>query len=119
MLGTFFGVLGFYKRLQVGQTGLPEDAILLQPGIDRFQRFRIELVEAVSALAPFLHQMGTAQQSQVFRDGRPRNRKRPRNLSGRLSSLPQEIKHSPSGRIREYLKSRFRGIRNRTVSHNA
>ena len=67
---TFFGVLGFDKSLQVGQAGLPEDAILFQPGIHSFQRFRVELVKAVAAFPTFLHQMGAAKQSQMFGDGR-------------------------------------------------
>jgi hypothetical protein len=35
----------------------------------------------------------------MFRDGRPRHRKNPRNLPRRLNALPQKIKHRSSGRI--------------------
>ena len=44
--------------------------------------------------------------------------KSPGNLACRLSSAPEKIKHGSSGRIGQYLKSRFRGICNRTVPHN-
>src|SRR5580765_6238467 len=51
----FFRVLCFHERLQVGQARLPEDAILLQPGINSSQWFWIELVKAVSALSMFIY----------------------------------------------------------------
>jgi len=56
-MGIFFGVLGFDKSLQVDQTGLPENAIMLQPGIDCLERLRVELIESMAAFAPFLHEM--------------------------------------------------------------
>ena len=70
MVRTFFGVLSFDKSLQVGQAGLPKDAILFQPGIDSFQRFRVELIKTVATFPTFLHQMSAAKQSQMFGDGR-------------------------------------------------
>jgi hypothetical protein len=41
----------------------------------------------------------SAQQTQMFRDGRPRYRKNPCDLPRGLNALPQKIKHSSSGRI--------------------
>jgi len=67
---SFFRVLSFDKSLQVGQAGLPEDAILFQPGIHSFQRFRVELVKTVATFPTFLHQMSATKQSQMFGDGR-------------------------------------------------
>ena len=90
IVGGFLRVFSFDKSLQVGQAGLPEDAILFQPGIDSFQRFRIELVKAVATFASFLHQMSATKQAQMFGDGRPRNWKSLGNLSRRLSSAPEE-----------------------------
>src|ERR1700716_202696 len=99
MAHCFFGVLSFYKSLQAGQAGLPEDAILFEPRIDGFQRLWVELVKTVTAFPSFLDQMSAPQQSQVFRNGGARNRKGSRDLSGRLASLPQEIKNGAAGRV--------------------
>src|SRR6266567_2024725 len=37
------GVLFFHKSFQVGQTGAPEAAILLDPGVDGAERFGVQL----------------------------------------------------------------------------
>jgi hypothetical protein len=39
-------------------------------------------------------------------------------VTGGLASLPQQIKHGAAGGIGERLKRGFRGIRNRTVTHD-
>jgi len=59
-------MFGFDKGLQARQVGLPKDAILLQPRIHGLQRLRIELVQPTPPFAFLLHQMGVAQQAQVF-----------------------------------------------------
>src|SRR5947208_9616671 len=40
----FFRVFGLHKSFQAGQIGAPEDTVLLQPGINSFQRPRIQRV---------------------------------------------------------------------------
>ena len=116
---SFPGMLGFDKRLQTVQVGLPENAILLQPRVHRLQRFRIELVQAMPSFTLLLHQVGTAQQAQVFGNRGTRHGKRPGNLSGRLHSLPQQVEYGPARRISQGMESSFRRICNRTVPHNA
>jgi hypothetical protein len=68
---SFFGVFGFYKGFEAGKVCAPELAVLIEPGIYRAQRFGIELVNAVTAFAVFLHQVGAAQETEVFRDRGP------------------------------------------------
>ena len=101
-------MLGFDKGLQARQVGLPEDAILLQPRVHGLQRFRIELVQAMPPFALLLHQMGAAQQAQVFGNRGPRHRKRPRNLPGRLDSLPQQVEYGPARGIGQGVEGSFR-----------
>ena len=64
-------VLGFNKGFQVIQACGPKHAILLDPGIDRAQRLRIKLIDAVAAFAMLAHQMCPAQQAKMFGDSRP------------------------------------------------
>ena len=71
MLRGFFGILRFHKSLQISETALPEDSVLLQPRIHRPQWLGIELVKTMPPFAPFLHQVGAPQQSQMFGDRRP------------------------------------------------
>jgi hypothetical protein len=54
-------VLRFYESLQVVEARCPEHAVLLDPGIDRAQGLRIELVYAMPALAVFTDQVGASQ----------------------------------------------------------
>ena len=54
-------VLRFYESLQVVEARCPEHAVLLDPGIDRAQGLRIELVYAMPAFAVFTDQVGASQ----------------------------------------------------------
>src|SRR5713101_4455945 len=58
MLTAFLRVFGFHKRFQISETALPEDPVILQPGIHGLQGFRVELVQTMPAFAPLLDQMG-------------------------------------------------------------
>jgi hypothetical protein len=51
------GILRLYKALQIAEVYLPEDTILFQPSIHRPERFRVEVVDAMAPLAPFLNQV--------------------------------------------------------------
>jgi hypothetical protein len=116
-MGTFFFVLGFYKGFQACQTGLPENTILFQPQIDGLQRAWIELVKAMTAFTSFFDEMSFTQLTEMFRNGRPRNRKGSRYLTRWQTALPQEVEHGATGGIGQGAE-RFRLICNRSVSHN-
>src|SRR5580704_12615717 len=60
------GVLGFDVGFQAVEVRGPEGAVLLDPGIDRAQRLRIELVDAVTSFAMLANQMCAAQQAEMF-----------------------------------------------------
>lgn len=115
----FSGVFGFDESLQVCQAGAPECAVLLQPGIDRLQRFGVELIDPVPAFAALAYQMSAAQQAQVFGNGGPGYRKCAGNLAGGLASLAQQIENGAAGGIGQGVKCGFRRICNRTVTHTA
>jgi hypothetical protein len=70
------------------------------------------------ALPPLLHQVGAAQQTQMFGDSWPRHWKRPGDLSRRLTTAPQQIQYGPACGIGQGVKSGFSRICNRTVPHN-
>lgn len=80
-------MLCFDKCFQAGQVRTPESAIGFQPSVYCFQWLRIQAINAVSAFATLLHQMRPAQQSQVFGDCRPRDRKSPSDTPSRLATL--------------------------------
>src|ERR1017187_10199074 len=61
-------MFGFDKSFQIVQAGRPEDAVLLDPGINRAERLRIELVNSTAAFAVFADQVCAAQQAQVLGD---------------------------------------------------
>jgi hypothetical protein len=117
------GVFGFDEGFQVIQAGGPEDAVLLDPGVDGAQRFGIEFVDAVAAFAVFANQVSAAQEAQVLGDGWTRDRESFGNLSGGLAAAAQKVKDGAAGRVGKGLERGFgllgAGICNRSVPHNA
>ena len=115
-------MFGFDEGFQIAETGGPEDAVMLDPGIDRPQRFGIELVDAVTALAMLAHQVRAAEQAEMFGDGGTGNGKGAGDLPGGLAATAKKVEDGPAGRIGEGLKGDFRvssgRICNRSVTHN-
>src|ERR1700722_10336011 len=89
----------FHKGLQASEIRLPEHSISAEPGIDGSQWSRIQLVIAVPTLTALLHQMGASQQTQVFRNRRSRDGKRPSDASSRQTALPQKVQHGATGGV--------------------
>jgi hypothetical protein len=83
-----FRMLSFYKSLQAIQVCLPETPVAAQPRIHRLQRHGIQPVDAMSSLAPLLHQLRASQHSQMFRYRWPRHGKGSCNLPRWQASLP-------------------------------
>ena len=100
-------MLGFDKCFQVVQAGCPEDAVLLDPGVDGAERFGIELVNAVTAFAMLADQMRAAQQAQVLGDGGTGDGEGFGDLSGGLAAAAEEIEDGAAGGIGEGLESGF------------
>ena len=73
----------------------------------------------MAALAVLVDQVRPPQQTQVLRDSRPRDGKCLRDLPGRLASAAQQIEHRPPRRVGQRAESRFGGICNRLVPHDA
>jgi hypothetical protein len=103
----FPGVLGFDKGFQIGEVGLPEVAVLIEPGIDGAKWFGLEVVDPVAAFAMFLHQVGAAQKAQVLGDGGTGDGKGSGDLPGGLAAASQKIKHGAAGGIGEGLEGGF------------
>ena len=104
----FPGVFCFNKGLQVGQTHLPEVAVLVEPGIDGAQRLGIKLIDTVAALAVLPHEVGAAQQPQVLGDGRAGNGKSLGDLSGGLAAAAKQVEDRTPRGVGEGLESGFR-----------
>src|ERR1700680_4965347 len=115
----FFCVFCLHECFHAGQVRAPESTVVLEPGVHGSQWFGIELINAVASFAMFAHQMRPAQQSQVLRDCRTRDREGSRDVARWLASPPQQIENRASRGIGQSLKRRFCRICNRTVSHNA
>src|SRR3984893_7697872 len=115
----FFCVFCLHECFQAGQVRLPESTVVLKPRIHSPQWFGIELIHAVATFAMFAHQMRPAQQSQVLRDCRTRNREGSRDVARWLASPPQQIENRAPRWIGQGPERRFRRICNRTVSHDA
>jgi hypothetical protein len=116
--GLFSFVLGLNKLLQIGKRHLPEHPVVAEPGIDRSERLRVQLVQAPPALAAFVHEMRAAQQAQVLRDGRARNGKGLSDSSGGQAAPAQEVQHGAAGGIGQRAECGLCGICNCTVTHN-
>ena len=117
-------VLRFYESFQVIEARCPEHAVLLDPGIDRTQGFRIQFVNAMPPFAMFPNQVGPSQQSQVLRNCRPRNRKGAGNLSRRLTAPAKQVQHRSAGGVGQGLECNFpawcrRRMCNQSITHNA
>src|SRR5579863_4572572 len=116
-------MFGFDEGFQVVQACSPEDSVLLDPGIDGAQRFRIELVDAMAPFAVLADEVGAAKQAQVLGYCGAGDRERSGDLAGRLAATPEEIKNGAACRIRQCLEGGFLvascRICNRLVTHNA
>src|SRR6185437_8200226 len=66
VLFSFFFVFAFHEGFQISEADGPEFAILIQPGIDRFQRLGIQLIEAVPPFSSLLNQVRAAQDAKVL-----------------------------------------------------
>ena len=117
--GYFPGVVGFDESLQISKAGLPEGAVLVQPGINGLERLGIELIDPVAPLPALLHQMSAAQQAQVLGNGRAGHGEGLGDAAGGLTALAQQVENSAPRGIGEGAKNGFGGICNRTVTHNA
>ena len=96
---------------------MPEHSILAQPEIDGLERARIQLVQAVPALAAFLDEICASQQAQMFRNGWPRDGEGLGDAAGRLAALTEEIEHGTTGGVGEGAEGRIRQTCNRMVTH--
>lgn len=122
----FPGVFGFYESFQAGEAGVPEAAILFQPGIYGTERLRIELVNAKAAFAVLANQVRAAEKAQVAGDGRAGDGKGAGDLSGRLAAAAQEVENGAASGIGQGLEGGLGGywpcgseprICNRMVTH--
>ena len=102
---------------------MPEDAVLLDPGIDSTERLGVQFVNTISAFAVFADQVGAAEEAQVLGDGGTGYGKSFGDLSGGLAAAAEEIEDGAAGGIGEGVEgglgSLAAGICNRTVPHNA
>jgi hypothetical protein len=112
-------VFCFYECFQAGEVSMPEDAIVLQPGVDFFQRLGIEIVPTAPSFAPLLYQVRTPQQAQMPRNRGPRNREGAGDLTSGLAAAPKHIKDGAPGWVRQGLESSFARICNLAATHNA
>jgi hypothetical protein len=81
----------FQESFQIIEARCPEHPVLLDPGVDRAQRLRIELVYAMSPFPMFANQVGTSQQPQVLGNCRPRDGKSTGDLSRWLAALAKQV----------------------------
>ena len=112
-------VFCFHECFQAGEVSLPEDAIVLQPGVNFFQRPGIEIVPAVPSFAPLLYQVRTPQQAQMPGNRGPRNREGAGDLTSGVAAAPKHIKDGAPGWVRQGVESSFPRICNLTATHNA
>ena len=111
-------MFGFDELFQAGEIDVPEVAVLVEPVIYGAERFGIELVDAVAALAVLAHEVRAAQQAQVFGNRRTGDGKGAGDFSGRLAAPPQKVEDGTPSGIGQSLERSFGGICNRTVTHN-
>jgi hypothetical protein len=98
------GVFGFDKSFQVIQARGPEDAVLLDPGVDGAEGFGAELINPIAALAMFSDQVGAAQQAQVLGDGGARDGEGLSDLSSGLAAATEQVEDGAAGGIGESLE---------------
>ncbi len=115
-------MFGFHEGFQAVQTGGPENSILLNPGVDRAQRLRVELVNAIAPFAMFTNQVSPAKQAQVFGNCGTGDRECIGDLSGGLAAAAEKIENGATRGIGQSLEGSFLDCRgvicNRSVTHN-
>ncbi len=77
------------------------------------------MVKTVASLAALFDQVRAAEQAQVLGNSGPGNGKCLGDFTGRLASLPEEVEDGATSGIGQSAEGHFRGICNRTVTHNA
>ena len=116
-------MLRFDECFKAVKASRPENTVLINPGVDRAQRFGIELVDAVSTFAMLADEVSPAQQAEMLGNRRTRDRESAGDLSGGLGTATEKIQNGAAGGIGEGLEGGLAdlgsGICNRTVTHNA
>jgi hypothetical protein len=88
----------------VHQLRAPKSAVLREPLVHGLQRLRVEAIEAQAAASAFADEVRAPQQAQVLGNGRARNRKRERDLSGGKGVEAKEVKDGAAGGVGERLE---------------
>jgi hypothetical protein len=96
----------------------PEQPVMPEPMIDRTERLGIQAVQALAPETVFADEPGTAEQAQVFGDGRAGGRKAAGDLAGGLLPMAKEIENRATGGVGQGPKDRARRMSNGTVSHD-
>ena len=111
-------MLGFHKRFKRREIGLPEGAIVAQPGVHGFERCWIELVDTMAAFAVFVDEACAAEKAEVFGDGGAGDREGTGDSSGGKIAATEKVEDGATSRVGESAECGF-VICNRTVTHNA
>ena len=89
----------------------PERLVWANPAlVDALQRYRIELVPALAAIAADRDQSGRHEYVEVFHSGVTRLRKRCREIAGGSRATSQLIEHAAAGRICQRAPDRFERV---------
>ena len=86
---------------------MPERSILAEPGIDRLEWFRVQPVDAVTAVAALFDEAGTAQQTQMLGNGRAGNGKGLSDVPGGKATAAEEVQDGPACGVGECAEDGF------------
>lgn len=82
-------MLRFDKCLQIAKLPLPENAVVLQPAVDRFQGRRVELVETMASAPRLTHEVGLSKHAEMLGNRGTGDGEGASDLTGRLAALTQ------------------------------
>ena len=92
---------------------------MIEPGIHGAEWLGVEPINAIAAVPAFLDKAGAAQEAEMLGNGGAGNGEGQCNPTSGEAAATQEVKYGAARRIGERAEDRFRGICNRTVTHNA
>lgn len=111
-------MFGFDEGFERREIGLPEGAVVAQPGVHGFERGWIQLVDAMAAFAVLVDEARAAKKAKMFGDSRARDGEGTGDGSGGKITAAEEIEDSAAGGVGKGAEGGF-AICNRTVTHHA
>jgi hypothetical protein len=127
ILLTSFGILGIGIRgfggleegFEVRELGGPEEAVIVEPVVDRAKWLGVKVVVAVATDAVFANEASAAEKAKVLGDGGAGYGEGACDLPGGLMAVAEEVEYGAAGGVGQGAEDGIGGRNEGVGSHNA